>query len=162
MRCRPTSRSRSGEGIVGQIPAQRRGVVYNDLAAVQHADPLLRRAEVRSLIGAPLGIEGRLFGVLLVGTRRHRQFVETDLDFLQIVADRFALAIDRARLYEAEQTARREAAEAGYAVRQRDEFLSVAAHELKTPVTSLSGLSEWLLRMSNGGPRSSGLATTVR
>jgi signal transduction histidine kinase len=77
--------------------------------------------------------------------------VETDLDFLQIVADRFALAIDRARLYEAEQAARREAAEAGYAVRQRDEFLSVAAHELKTPVTSLSGLSEWLLRMADRG-----------
>jgi signal transduction histidine kinase len=67
------------------------------------------------------------------------------------VADRVALAIDRSRLYEAEQAARREADQAGYAVRQRDEFLSVAAHELKTPVTSLSGLSEWLLRMSDRG-----------
>jgi len=140
-----------GEGIVGQIPASRRGVVINDLTIMHEPDPLLSRVQLSSLIGAPLGVEGRLFGVLLVGTRRHRQFVETDLGFLQIVADRVALAIDRARLYEAEQAARREADQAGYAVRQRDEFLSVAAHELKTPVTSLSGLSEWLLRMSNRG-----------
>ena len=124
--CRRTARSRSGRGSSARS-AERRGVVFNDLTTVQLSDPLLSRAALRSLIGAPLGIEGRLFGVLLVGTRRHRQFVETDLDFLQIVADRFALAIDQARLYEAEQMARREAAQAGYAVRQRDEFLSVAA-----------------------------------
>ena len=78
-------------------------------------------------------------------------FIEADLDFLQIVADRVALAIDRTQLYEAEQAARRQAAEAGYAVQQRDEFLSVAAHELKTPVTSMRSLSEWLLRMSDRG-----------
>jgi len=140
-----------GEGIVGQIPASRRGVVINDLTTMHEPDPLLSRVQLSSLIGAPLGVEGRLFGVVLVGTRRQRQFVKTDLGFLQIVADRVALANDRARLYEAEQAARREADQAGYAVRQRDEFLSVAAHELKTPVTSLSGLSEWLLRMSNRG-----------
>jgi PAS domain S-box-containing protein len=140
-----------GHGIVGRIPADRRGALFNDLTTVRDADPLLSKAGLSSMIGAPLAVEGRVFGVLLVGTRRHRRFVETDLDFLQIVADRAALAIDRARLYQAEQTARREAVEAGHAVRQRDEFLSVAAHELKTPVTSLCGLSEWLLRMSDRG-----------
>lgn len=140
-----------GEGIVGAIASERRGVVLDDVRVDAASDPFLRTVDCSSLVGAPLGVEGRIFGVLLVGTRRHRRFVEADLDFLQIVADRVALAIDRARLYEAEQSARREAAEAGYAVRQRDEFLSVAAHELKTPVTSMRGLSEWLLRMADRG-----------
>ncbi|HZO25426.1 MAG TPA: ATP-binding protein [Chloroflexota bacterium] len=140
-----------GHGIVGQIPASRQGIIFNDLSMVRDSDPLLSRAGLNSLLGAPLGVERRVFGVLLIGTRRHRRFVETDLGFLQIMADRVALAIDRSRLYEAEQAARREAAQAGYAIRQRDAFLSVAAHELKTPVTSLCGLSEWLLRMSERG-----------
>jgi len=140
-----------GQGIVGRIASEARGIVFDDLHADALSDPLLREAGLSSLIGAPLGVEGRVFGALLVGTRHHRRFIEADLDFLQIVADRVALAIDRARLYEAEQAARREAAEAGYAVRQRDEFLSVAAHELKTPVTSMRGLSEWLVRMAERG-----------
>ena len=46
------------------------------------------------------------------------------------------LAIENARLYQ----------EAQAALRVRDEFLSVAAHELKTPVTSVRGYAQLLLR----------------
>jgi PAS domain S-box-containing protein len=44
------------------------------------------------------------------------------------------------------EEARRQAKEAKEAVRLRDEFLSVAAHELKTPVTSLRGFSQAIVR----------------
>ncbi len=142
---------RLGHGILGEIASERRGVLINEVDATPQVDPLLQRAELNSVIGAPLGVEGRILGVLLVGTHRHRRFIHTDLQFLQIAADRVALAIDRSKLYEAEQAARRAAVEAGFAVRQRDEFLSIAAHELKTPVTSIRGLSEWLVRMADRG-----------
>jgi signal transduction histidine kinase len=55
-----------------------------------------------------------------------------DVNFAVTLAHLAAQALQRSRLYEAEQTA----------VRQRDEFLTVAAHELKTPMTSLRGFAQ--------------------
>jgi PAS domain S-box-containing protein len=140
-----------GSGVIGRIAAERRGVVIDDLPPETRGDPFLSAAGLRSLIGAPLGVEGRVLGVILVGTRYHRRFVEADLDFLQIVADRVAMAIDRARLYEAEQSARREADAATVAVRLRDEFLSVASHELRNPVAGMKGAAQLLRRAQQRG-----------
>jgi signal transduction histidine kinase len=50
---------------------------------------------------------------------------------------------ERDQLYDAERQAR---AEAEAAVQTRDVFLSIAAHELKTPLTSLSGNAQLLQR----------------
>jgi signal transduction histidine kinase len=72
-----------------------------------------------------------------------RSFTTEDRTFLLTLAQQCAQALDRARLYEAERHAR---AEAEAAVRLRDVFFSVAAHELKTPLTSLLGQAQLLLR----------------
>jgi signal transduction histidine kinase len=48
-------------------------------------------------------------------------------------------------LLEREQLAR---AEAEQALRNRDEFLSVAAHELRTPITSFRGFTDLLMRQT--------------
>jgi PAS domain S-box-containing protein len=135
-----------GQGFAGRIAAERRPLVLEDASRTELMGLLLRPPSICSLMGAPLLVEGRTIGVLQVGTHSARRFTEADSQFLQVVADRVALALDHARLYEAAQQARREAEAAGFAVRLRDEFLAVAAHELKTPVTSLRGLSELLLR----------------
>jgi signal transduction histidine kinase len=53
-----------------------------------------------------------------------------------------------AALRSANQRLRREIAERRRAEMMRDEFLSVAAHELKTPLTSLRGFAQLLLRQA--------------
>ncbi len=89
-----------GKGFAGRIAAERRPIFLPD---VEHADvlnPILREKGIRSLLGVPLIVEGRVTGVLHVGTLTPREFTAADTDLLRSAADRAALAIDRARLYE--------------------------------------------------------------
>ena len=60
------------------------------------------------------------------------------------------MAIEHARLFEAARDARRLAASAEEALRLRDEFLGVAAHELKTPMTSVKAATQLLRRVGLG------------
>jgi GAF domain-containing protein len=133
-----------GQGPAGQIAATRRPLVVDDLAQAEVANPILR-THIRSLLGVPLLVEDRLLGVLEVGSTRPRRFTADDVRFLQLVADRVALALDQARANEALRQAHDRALTA---LRERDAFLSAAAHELKTPLTSLRGFAQLLL----GGP----------
>ena len=58
---------------------------------------------MQSVLGLPLVLDRQLLGVLYVGTRTSRPFSEDDAALLQLVGDRVALAVDRARLFEQER-----------------------------------------------------------
>jgi PAS domain S-box-containing protein len=141
-----------GQGFAGRIASECRPIVLDDVEQADVLNPLLREKGVRSMLGVPLMIQGQVIGVLHVGSLNYRRFSERDIQFLQIVGDRVALAIEHARLIEAARTAQQEAAIAEAAARARDEFLSVAAHELRTPMTSLRMAAELLLRRVGQGP----------
>ena len=88
-----------GKGVAGTIARRREPMVVEDLSQAEVVQGAPRR-RVKSLVGAPLLVEGRVVGVLHVGTRRPRHFTDEDVALLQVVADRVAPVIDRARLFE--------------------------------------------------------------
>jgi anti-sigma regulatory factor (Ser/Thr protein kinase)/putative methionine-R-sulfoxide reductase with GAF domain len=87
-----------GRGFAGRIAADRVAIFVAD---VDHADilnPILREKGICSLVGVPLIVEGKLIGVMHVGSLHPRQFDETDVGVLQLASARIAPAIERAQL----------------------------------------------------------------
>ncbi|HEY0604397.1 MAG TPA: HAMP domain-containing sensor histidine kinase, partial [Herpetosiphonaceae bacterium] len=74
-----------------------------------------------------------------------RAYDQTDLALAVDLAARIALAVDNARLYRDAQAA----------ITARDRFLSMASHELKTPLTALMGYAYLLQRSAGEGAAAS-------
>jgi PAS domain S-box-containing protein len=75
-----------GEGFAGRVAAERQPLLEQD----------------SSLIGVPLLAREQVTGVIVVAAGAPRRFTDEDLGTLRLAADRVALAIDHARVYERE------------------------------------------------------------
>ncbi|HMG53854.1 MAG TPA: ATP-binding protein, partial [Kofleriaceae bacterium] len=106
---------------------------------------ILRELDLRSAMAVPIIARGEVVGVItFVYTGHARRYAEADLAFVEDLAQRAGVAIDNARLYAAEQHARRAADVANHA---KDEFLATVSHELRTPLNAILG---WANMLSSG------------
>ena len=119
-----------GRGFAGRVAATRQPVAISEIDGADIVNPILREKGLRSLLGAPLVVEGRVTGVLHVGTLAPREFTADDAELLQLAADRIAVAIDHARLYEAERAARAAAEANADRLRRIESIAEVALHHI--------------------------------
>ncbi|HEX2178758.1 MAG TPA: SpoIIE family protein phosphatase [Actinomycetota bacterium] len=83
-----------GGGFAGRIAATGHPVILESVDHTKVLNPILLKKGIRSLLGVPMIVGGRVTGVLHVGTLYPRIFSEEDLELLRLVADRVALAVD--------------------------------------------------------------------
>lgn len=82
-----------GRGFAGRIAALGKPVILTEVDHTTVVNPILLDKGIRSLLGAPLLADGRVIGVLHVGTLTGRAFTSVDVDLLQLAADRAAVAV---------------------------------------------------------------------
>jgi PAS domain S-box-containing protein len=110
-------------------------------AAAVNADhlTLLRGLGLDSLLIVPLIARGRTLGALsLACAGSGRRYGPEDLDLALELGRRAALALDTARLYRDVQEA----------LATRDVFLSAVSHDLRTPLATIKGMTQLLLRQA--------------
>ncbi|QSQ28213.1 PAS domain S-box protein [Pyxidicoccus parkwayensis] len=107
----------------------------------------LRPFQERPSISVPLRARGRILGVLsLVSAQYGLADAPVEVSLVEELGRRAAFAIENAQLYTKAQES----------IRTRDEFLSIASHELKTPLTSMKLRAQQMertLARPHDGPR---------
>ncbi len=149
--------------IAGTAFRQQRRVVALDAPEIdpEHA-AIYERNLATTIIAAPITTDERQIGVLSVYADRAPIFVEDDLWLLELMAAHTALLLE-ARTHATvtnDLRAREESA------RLKEEFLSAAAHDLRTPLTVVLGQAELLERRvtrdPTAPPDAAGISRMVR
>ncbi len=91
-----------GEGFAGKIASTGEPAILPDLrgADIDGLDPLLK-GKAQALWGVPLRSKDTVIGVLLIGFSNPHDWLPTERGLLRAIADRSALAIDRAGMNDA-------------------------------------------------------------
>ena len=131
------------ETLVMRVFREQRPLALDD---VTRADPAnaarLRPGGATSVLLSPITLGGERLGVLSAYADRPSSFEQDDLSLLTLFADEVAGLLQRRDLARSATAVRAQSE----ATRLKDEFLSAAAHDLRTPLTVVLAQAQLLAR----------------
>ncbi len=129
----------------------------------------LARGGLRSVVLAPLGVESRVFGVLVAARLRASAFSSVECEFLRQLSEHVALAAHQAQLYDALRQAYDDLRQTQQAVMQEErlralgQMASGIAHDINNALSPVSLYVESLLDTEkNLSKRARGYLETVQ
>lgn len=127
---------RRGERELGRLPQDEQQALS---LSVAHPQPAYRY---------PLTLSPEPFGVLAVHTSRRRVFTQSDVDFLQSVANVLSGAMQCQQAEQSLHEAKAQLAQMTFTLEKRskdlDEFAYITSHDLKAPLRAIAHLSQWI------------------
>ena len=134
--------------IEGTVLMRGQPILVNDVSAVLDRihplhQELAARTGTKSFISVPLKVKDRILGALTVERTQAHALTQDDLELMVTVANQVAIALDNASAY-------RQIEELNIGleakVRERtaalERFLARVSHDLRTPLTSMTGFAE--------------------
>ena len=125
----------------------------SDARTCEFAESYLKPKGINSMMHVPIRLHGQMIGIIChehIGPAR--EWTSTEQDFAASVADMIALKLEAAERTKAEQALEKlnkdlEAAvqELSRSNRQLQDFVHIAAHDLKTPVRGIGTLADWII-----------------
>ncbi len=126
------------KGMLGRVARTGEIAWINDLSQAESYIPKNHRT--RSLLVVPVLREGRVVAVIDLESTDPDYFTSEDVAFVKLLASHAAIAIDNAQLFDQVRVANE----------AKTEFMNIASHELKIPMTSIKGYTK-LMQMGAGG-----------
>lgn len=166
---------RRDQGVAGKVFATGRPYrvddYLSDTTISRHFFSIAEKDGTRSALGAPMTMQGKVIGTLMVWSRRPSAFSQAHTHTVVNLANLATIAIENAKLYETERRAARTLAEAHQQLEEQYELLQRASnvHEELTHLVleggALSDLVQMLARHTGGkaailGPGLETLATS--
>jgi PAS domain S-box-containing protein len=128
----------------------------------------LARGGLRSLVAAPLLVESKVFGVLIVARRQAEGFSSGECEFLRQLSEHVALAANQAQLYQALQQAFDDLRQSQQTVMQQErlralgQMASGIAHDINNAISPVALYTESLLaKEPNLSPRAREYLETI-
>jgi signal transduction histidine kinase len=122
------------KGLAGHVIRTGQPVLLNDVR--QDARYIAASPTTQSQLSVPIKRENTVIGLMNLESNRLNAFGILQLDTATRLADHAASAITNAQLYQ----------EVTRANNAKSEFVSIVSHELKTPMTSMKGYTDLLVK----------------
>lgn len=141
--------------LIDRALAPGRVLSIEDLASDEQFQGILdENKNLASILVAPLRTDNRAIGIIYIDSRLQKAFSTREVRFFEAVANQVTLAVNNDRLRQAVTVADR----------SKNEYISLVTHQLRVPLTSISGYSDMIL---NGmvGPlteRQEGFLETIK
>ena len=146
---RPEYQLREGEHLAGRAFAEQRVVYSGDPARDDpSAAEIYRASGIGAVVCVPITAGHRRLGVLTLYASRPPVFAVSDMELARLLADQAAVILESRALID--DVAKVQARE--QATRMKEDFVSAAAHDLKTPLTTVVAQAEFLERKARRDP----------
>lgn len=137
---------KAGEGIAGYVAKTGENLIVNDAQSdprhYKGADAATGKT-TRNILAIPINFQDRFLGVIEIINKIEGDFTEEDLKEAEFLAKIAGVSLENAKLHEKMRENFKKIRELE---ESKTEFVSILSHELYTPLTSISGYTDLLLK----------------